>query len=52
VLVGTPPATRDSTVVERLKKAGAVIIGRTNLVEFAYSGLGINPHYGTPKKCL
>jgi aspartyl-tRNA(Asn)/glutamyl-tRNA(Gln) amidotransferase subunit A len=49
VLVGTPPATRDSTVVERLKKAGAVIVGRTNLTEFAYSGLGLNPHYGTPK---
>jgi aspartyl-tRNA(Asn)/glutamyl-tRNA(Gln) amidotransferase subunit A len=48
-LVGTAAATRDSTVVERLKKAGAVVIGRTNLVEFAYSGLGINPHYGTPK---
>src|SRR6516164_8503047 len=43
VLVGKPAATRDSSVVERLKKAGAVIIGRTNLVEFAYSGLGINP---------
>src|SRR6516164_6784145 len=51
-LVGTPAATRDSTVVERLKKAGAVIIGRTNLVEFAYSGLGINPHYGTPKNAF
>jgi aspartyl-tRNA(Asn)/glutamyl-tRNA(Gln) amidotransferase subunit A len=49
VLVGTPPAKRDSTVVQRLKKAGAIIIGRTNLTEFAYSGLGINPHYGTPK---
>ena len=49
VLVGTPAATRDSTVVERLKKAGAIIIGRTNLVEFAYSGLGLNPHYGTPR---
>ena len=49
VLVGTPPATRDSTVVERLKNAGAVIVGRTSLVEFAYSCLGINPHYGTPK---
>jgi len=32
-----------------LKKAGAIIIGRTNLTEFAYSALGINPHYGTPK---
>ena len=53
VLVGIPPATRDSSVVERLKKAGAVIIGRTNLVEFAYSGLGINPHhYGTPKNAF
>jgi aspartyl-tRNA(Asn)/glutamyl-tRNA(Gln) amidotransferase subunit A len=49
VLVGTPPASRDSIVVERLKKAGAILIGRTNLTEFAYSGLGINPHYGTPK---
>jgi aspartyl-tRNA(Asn)/glutamyl-tRNA(Gln) amidotransferase subunit A len=49
VLVGTPAATRNSTVVERLKKAGALIIGRTNLVEFAYSGLGLNPHYATPK---
>ncbi|MDX6613652.1 MAG: aspartyl-tRNA(Asn)/glutamyl-tRNA(Gln) amidotransferase subunit [Blastocatellia bacterium] len=49
VLLGAPPAKRDSTVVERLRKAGAVIIGRTNLTEFAYSGLGINPHYGTPK---
>jgi aspartyl-tRNA(Asn)/glutamyl-tRNA(Gln) amidotransferase subunit A len=52
VLVGTPPATRDSTVVDRLRKAGAVIVGRTNLTEFAYSGLGINPHYGTPKNAF
>ena len=49
VLVGAPPAKRDSTVVQRLKEAGAIIIGRTNLTEFAYSALGINPHYGTPK---
>ncbi|HET7064135.1 MAG TPA: amidase [Rudaea sp.] len=49
VLTGTPPAARDSTVVERVKNSGAIIIGRTNLTEFAYSGLGINPHYGTPK---
>ena len=49
VLVGASPAERDCTVVQRLKKAGAIIIGRTNLTEFAYSALGINPHYGTPK---
>ena len=48
-LIGAPPARRDSTVVQRLEKAGAIIIGRTNLTEFAYSGLGLNPHYGTPK---
>jgi aspartyl-tRNA(Asn)/glutamyl-tRNA(Gln) amidotransferase subunit A len=43
------PAQRDSSVVERLRRAGAVIIGRTNMTEFAYSGLGLNPHYGTPR---
>jgi aspartyl-tRNA(Asn)/glutamyl-tRNA(Gln) amidotransferase subunit A len=52
VLAGTPPATRDSTVVERLRNAGAVIVGRTNLTEFAFSGLGINPHYGTPRNAF
>lgn len=49
VMVGTAAAKRDSIVVERLRKAGAIIVGRTNMTEFAYSGLGINPHYGTPK---
>ncbi|MET0498536.1 MAG: amidase [Steroidobacteraceae bacterium] len=49
VMVGAAAATRDSVVVERLRKAGAIIVGRTNMTEFAYSGLGINPHYGTPK---
>jgi aspartyl-tRNA(Asn)/glutamyl-tRNA(Gln) amidotransferase subunit A len=52
VLVGSPPATRDSTVVERLRKAGAVLVGRTNLTEFAFTGLGINSHYGTPKNAF
>ena len=52
VLVGTPAATRNSTVVERLKSAGAIIIGRTNLVEFAFGALGLNPHYGTPKNAF
>ena len=44
-----PPAARDSLVAARLRAAGAVIIGRTNLTEFAYSGIGINPHFGTPR---
>jgi aspartyl-tRNA(Asn)/glutamyl-tRNA(Gln) amidotransferase subunit A len=35
--------------VARLRRAGFVVIGRTNMTEFAYSGIGINPHYGTPK---
>lgn len=39
----------DSAVVARLRRAGAVIVGRTNMTEFAYSGIGINPHFGTPK---
>jgi aspartyl-tRNA(Asn)/glutamyl-tRNA(Gln) amidotransferase subunit A len=42
------PAERDATVVRRLRQAGAVIIGKTNMVEFAFSGVGLNPHYGTP----
>ena len=49
VLVGSSPAAQDSPIVQRLRNAGAIIIGRTNLTEFAYSCLGINPHYGTPK---
>lgn len=42
------PAERDSPVVRRLLAAGAVLVGRTNMSEFAFSGLGLNPHYGTP----
>lgn len=44
----TPPARADSPVIQRLIAAGAVIVGRTNMTEFAFSGLGLNPHYGTP----
>jgi aspartyl-tRNA(Asn)/glutamyl-tRNA(Gln) amidotransferase subunit A len=44
----SPPAKVDAPIVGRLKAAGAVIIGRTNMTEFAFSGVGINPHYGTP----
>lgn len=43
-----PPAERDATAVARWRRAGLVVIGRTNMTEFAFSGLGINPHYGTP----
>ncbi len=49
VLAGAPRATADSVVVQRLRAAGLVIVGRTNMTEFAYSGLGLNPHYGTPR---
>lgn len=48
VLNGQPAANRDAAAVARLRQAGFVIIGRTNMTEFAYSGLGLNPHYGTP----
>jgi aspartyl-tRNA(Asn)/glutamyl-tRNA(Gln) amidotransferase subunit A len=43
------PAEADASAVARLRRAGFVVIGRTNMTEFAYSGIGINPHYGTPK---
>lgn len=49
VLAGCAAAPRDADVVTALKQAGMVSIGRTNMSEFAFSGLGINPHYGTPR---
>jgi aspartyl-tRNA(Asn)/glutamyl-tRNA(Gln) amidotransferase subunit A len=42
-------AQTDAVAVARLRAAGAVFIGRTNMVEFAFGGVGLNPHYGTPK---
>jgi hypothetical protein len=39
----------NAPVVDRLLAAGAVIVGRTNMTEFAFSGLGMNPHHGTPR---
>src|SRR5216684_1703228 len=48
VLREAAPARRDAPVVARLRAAGFIPIGRTNMTEFAFSGLGINPHYGTP----
>ncbi|MBY5666299.1 amidase [Rhizobium leguminosarum] len=49
VLKTSVPATRDADVVAALAGAGMVSIGRVNMSEFAFSGLGINPHYGTPQ---
>jgi len=42
-------ASQDAPAVARLRAAGAIFIGRTNMVEFAFGGVGLNPHYGTPK---
>ncbi|WP_198314309.1 amidase [Dickeya dianthicola] len=49
VLSDAPAAVAHAAVVTRLLRAGAVIVGKTNMTEFAYSGLGLNPHYGTPR---
>ncbi len=48
-LEDSAPADADAPVVARLRRAGFIVIGRTNMTEFAFSGIGINPHYGTPK---
>ncbi len=42
------PAAADAPPIARLRAAGAVFVGRTNMTEFAYSGVGLNPHHGTP----
>ncbi len=49
LLAGAPAARADAPAVARLRAAGAVIIGRSNMVEFAFGAVGLNPHYGTPK---
>ena len=49
VLAGAPPAAATAPAISRLMAVGFVLIGRTNMTEFAFSGVGINPHYGTPK---
>jgi aspartyl-tRNA(Asn)/glutamyl-tRNA(Gln) amidotransferase subunit A len=48
VCAGEAPALHDAPVVQRLRNAGAVVLGKTNMSEFAFSGVGINPHHGTP----
>ena len=49
VCEGEPVATVDAVAVARLRTAGAAIVGKTNMTEFAFSGVGINPHHGTPR---
>ena len=49
IFEGNPPAKSDAPTVARLRAAGAVLLGRHNMVEFAFGGVGTNPHYGTPK---
>lgn len=48
VLARAKPAAQDAIAIARLKQAGAIVVGRTNMTEFAFSGVGLNPHYGTP----
>lgn len=48
-LESNPPAQEDAAAVAALRKAGALLLGHTNMTELAYSGLGLNPHYGTPE---
>ncbi len=48
ILADAPPAAADAPIVRRLRAAGAVIVAKTNMTEFAFSGVGMNPHYGTP----
>ena len=52
VLQNEAPATRDAPAIAALKSAGMIVLGRTNMTEFAYSGVGLNPHYGTPRSAF
>jgi aspartyl-tRNA(Asn)/glutamyl-tRNA(Gln) amidotransferase subunit A len=47
-LLPAPPAAADAAAVARLRAAGATLVGKTNMSEFAFSGVGLNPHFGTP----
>ncbi|WP_456481073.1 amidase [Oceanithermus sp.] len=46
------PATVDAVAVRNLERAGAVVVGKSQLNELAFSGLGLNPHFGTPANAL
>jgi aspartyl-tRNA(Asn)/glutamyl-tRNA(Gln) amidotransferase subunit A len=49
ILKDASPALADAPAIAALKSAGFIVVGRTNMTEFAYSGVGLNPHYGTPR---
>ncbi len=49
VLRNAAPATQDAALVQAAMRAGLVTVGAVNMTEFAYSGIGLNPHYGTPR---
>lgn len=49
ILKNADPASVDAPTIARLRQVGFVFVGRTNMVEFAYAGIGLNPHYGTPR---
>lgn len=48
ILAAAPAAPGDCPAVARLRTAGAALAGHTNMTEFAFSGVGLNPHHGTP----
>lgn len=48
VLAQNKPAMEDAPLVKQLEQAGAVFLGKTNMTELAFSGIGMNPHFGTP----
>jgi aspartyl-tRNA(Asn)/glutamyl-tRNA(Gln) amidotransferase subunit A len=53
LMLGTAaPASRDAAIVRRLRQAGAVIVGKTNMTEFAFTAIGDNMHYGTPGNAI
>ncbi|MBX7198277.1 MAG: amidase [Rhodospirillaceae bacterium] len=49
ILAKNPPAAKDAPIAARLKRAGFINLGRTNMTEFAFAAVGTNPHYGTPR---
>jgi aspartyl-tRNA(Asn)/glutamyl-tRNA(Gln) amidotransferase subunit A len=52
VMEGSAPASCDSAAVARMRAAGGQLLGRTTMSEFAFSGVGVNPHHGTPANAV